>query len=356
MNIYNIEIFGRDWSYKSSSQVSDVAYEYDYLSLSKNKIKLQRVKAGRGDFIRITKGKSAILGIITGISDSDTMTIEYKNILSIFDVNIYADVLSVINNKEQSLEQWISETIQAYFIKNADSLQNIEGMIIEVTSHTKGKKNLEYDKNIFNLYELLTKCLTKHEIVVDTDIDFKNKAIKVVIGKRDSKERHIESDLPNVLDKEFSIDDGKESFNKIEVINEDMQSEKICYYRLQDGRVSDVSVEDDRLLPVIFDTIFISVGKDEKFDEKSYHEALTVLVPEEYDNYICITINNNDSLVNPAEWRIGQKAAILHNGYTYHTILTGVEVGKRTKLIFGAVRKELTKKLRREEREKNKNK
>lgn len=349
MSLYNIEFFKPNFAYRSSVQVQDISYEFDYLSLSKNKLKVTgNVNTDRGDYIRISKGNREIVGIVTGVSESDTITIEYMNFLSIFDVNVYADVLSVINEAASPLEHWIANTIQSLFVKNADPLQNISGLELGVSSYTVGKKNLGYDSNIFNLYELITKVLTQHDIVVDVSVDMQNKVIKMSVGKRKTDEKHIEADLPNVLDKEFSIEKGNEAVNKVIVVNEDNQSEQISYFLLSDGTVTNEADNMGRITPVVFESTFITVDDEEIFAEKAYDEALSILMPDEYDNYISITVSNDDSLVKSDEWIIGQKAVIFHKGYEYHTILTGMEINKnRTKLMFGAVRKELTKKLKR---------
>lgn len=347
MSLYKVEIFKPDFSFRSSTQVQDITYEFDYLSLSNNKIKLQNIFAERGDYIRITKGVRKIFGVIKGVSDSDTVCIEYVNILSLFDVNVYADIITFINDSTTFIEQWLAENIQSLFVTNKDSLQNIHGMEIRVRSGTMGKKKLKYNSNIFNLYELITNILTQHAIMVDVDIDVQNKKILVEIGKRMEEEKHIEASLPNVKDKEIAVEKGDEAINKILIINEDNQSEQIAYYLLQDGTVSSEAEETDRISPVVFDSTFITISDDEVFTDKAYDEAVSTLIPEEYDNFISITINNDDELVKPDEWLIGQKAAIIHKGKVYHSILTGIKIKKRTTLMFGAVRKDFTKKLKR---------
>lgn len=347
MSLYNVEIFKPDYSYRSSAQIQDISYEYDYLSITNNKIKLQDVDVSRGDYIRITKGSRKIFGIVKGVSDSDTVTVEYMSILSMFDTNVYANVLSIISAINSPLEDWIINTIKENFVQNSDALQNIKGMELISTSETLGKKKLGYDSNIFNLYELITKALTQHAIVIDADINITDKVIALTIGTRQTEEKHIEADLPNILGKEFSIEKGSEAVNKVIVVNEENQSIRRSYYLLADGTVSHIADEANRISPVIFDTVFITVADGESFTDKSYDEAVAKLVPDEYDNYISITVSNEDSLVKPDEWLIGQKAAIIHKGRVYHTILTGIKIDKRTTLMFGAVRKELTKKLKR---------
>lgn len=348
MNLYNVEIFKPDFTYRSSFQTADISYEYDYLSLTNNKIKLLKIQAERGDYIRISNGNKHICGIVDGVTDSVTyITIEYKNILAVFDVNVYEDI-STVTEPDNAIEDWIAHIIDKTYISNSDVLQNISGMEIRITTNTTGIKRLGLEGNINNLYEIIQSALIKHGVIIDIDIDVQKQKILVRIGKNKESEKYIEADLPNVLEKEFNVKKSAESLNKLIVINENDETEQISYYLLKDGTILTDSGAANRICPVIFDTKFVSVGNDETFSDASYQEALDKLTPEEYDNLIELTVEADDSLINPDDMSIGQKAVILHNGVEYHTILTGIERRqKRIKLIFGAVRTELTKKLKR---------
>ena len=67
-----------------------------------------------------------------------------------------------------------------------------------------------------------------------------------------------------------------------------------------------------------------------------------------YSNLIELTMLNDDSLVKPDTLHFGQVVKVLTDGVSYTSILTGRERGKCTKLIFGTVRLDLTKILRKE--------
>ena len=67
----------------------------------------------------------------------------------------------------------------------------------------------------------------------------------------------------------------------------------------------------------------------------------------EYNNLIEIEVMNDDGLVQPQKLQIGQQATIIRNNTAYQTMLTGKKVSDTTILVFGAVRLELTKKLKR---------
>ena len=68
-----------------------------------------------------------------------------------------------------------------------------------------------------------------------------------------------------------------------------------------------------------------------------------------YSNLIELTMMNGDALVKPEELEFGQVADIISDGQSYRSILTGRERGRNTKLVFGTVRLDLTKILRRQE-------
>ena len=121
----------------------------------------------------------------------------------------------------------------------------------------------------------------------------------------------------------------------------------MTYYLLQNGSITTDSNSNNRIIPVVNEIRSISLKKDETFESRAYQEALDKLVPEEYDNLIEITVESNDTLICPEEMQIGQKATILHNGIEYHTMLTGIERKDRIKLMFGTIRLELTKKMKR---------
>ncbi len=61
-----------------------------------------------------------------------------------------------------------------------------------------------------------------------------------------------------------------------------------------------------------------------------------------------VAMTNDDSLVKPYKMAFGQRVRIISDKTEYFSILTGKETEKTTKLIFGTIRLDLTKILRRE--------
>ena len=348
MSLYKIEIFSNDFEYKDSYQVEEISYEFDYLSLSNNKIKLPFMDVARGDFIRISKNDFKVCGIVEGVSESDTNTnVEFKHFMNIFDTNVWID-LEEFNSHVNAIEQLLAAKIKEMYLDSEDTLQNIKGLTIRPLTYTPGTKKFGLEENINNLYEILKLALIKHDIVVDIDIDVQTQKIDLVIRQTDTYEKYIEADLPNVLKKNVVIKKDQDSTNKLYIVNELEPTQKIAYYLGKDGTIATDMSESNRITPVIYDFKSVEPKEDETFEDLAYQEALQELIQEEYDNLIEITVLNDDTLVQPSTWSIGDRAVVIHKGNEYHTILTGIKIDKsRTMLIFGAVRMELTKKIKR---------
>lgn len=347
MSLYNIEIFKPDFEYRDSFQTADMTYEFDYLSLTSNKLKLIKLQAERGDYIRISKGNLKICGIVEGVTQNATsVTISYKNLLTMFDVNMWADS-EELSNTDTSVEEWLATAIRNLYVYDSDILQNVKGLEVVTSSETKGIKKISLESNINNLYEILQNVLIKHEIVVNADINIQNKRIIVTIGRIENTEKVIETNLPNVISSEFNIKKSSESVNKLTVINEADEREQYHFYLLTDGTVTDNPENANRIVPVIFDFKYASAKEDELFYDVAYQNAMEELTPEEYDNLIEIECESEDSIILPEELAIGQKVIVKNGDTEYQTILTGIERNKTVKLIFGAIRLELTKKMKR---------
>lgn len=350
MSLYNVEVFKPDFEYRDSFQTTDITYEFDYLSLTPNKLKLIKLEAERGDYVRISRGNMRICGIVEGVSKNATsVTISYKNILTMFDVNVWADI-EELYDLDNSIEEWLAAVITNIYMTDSDTLQNIKGLEVKTVSETKGVKKLSLESNINNLYEVLQSVLIKHEIVVNTDISIQNQKIIVTIGKVENAEKTIETNLPNVISSEFNIKKSSESVNKLTIINEENEQEQYSFYLLTDGTVTDDVKSENRITPVIFDFKYASAKEDERFYDIAYQNAVEELIPEEYDNLIEIECEAEDSIILPEELAIDQKVNVKSGEADYHTILTGIERNKTIKLIFGAIRLELTKKMKRKDK------
>lgn len=350
MSLYNVELFKKDFSYVSSYQSSTLSYEYDYLSISSNKLQFPKaanaIVAERGDYIRITDDTDTFFGIVDKVTDSDTYyTIMYKPFLSLFDTNMYMDRETL---KTQSLEQWIKAAVEPYFADSGDALQDLNHVNITAASETMNA-SLDSESNIENLYELLKTALSRYDVSVAIDIDIASGTVNITIGRTSMPERIIEADLPNILSKEFTLtNSSKASINKLYIINEKDENERLVYYLTNAGTIKLDAADSERVAPVLFDTVYASAESDGTFAEAAYEKALTELSTG-YDNLIELTVMKSDNLIKPDTWHIGDLARIIREGRQYESILTGKRYDEQTvTLMFGSIRLELTKKVKKE--------
>ncbi|MEZ3426321.1 MAG: hypothetical protein K1W13_02805 [Lachnospiraceae bacterium] len=341
---FNIEILDRNFTYRSSYQAREMEYHEDYLSLDSSRIVVPKIVAMEGDYIRIT-GAANRVGIVTACEDKGTKyEVQFKPMLILADVEVHYDREAL---KTISLEEWIANILNSTFRDNADVLQNITGFSAIPLTATKNAV-MELESNIGNLYSIITEALIKYNVVMDFEIDISKKALTVGIQARNKEIPVIEADFPNVLNRLFIIRQADEAVNKLSVYNEKDETEHMDFYMLDNGNIVTESTAAGRISPVAFAAVYIThEAGDKTFAEAAYEKAFSYMHTADYNNLIELTVLNDDVLVCPESLKIGQKVKIIRNNVMYETVLTGKVVGKTTKLIFGAVRLELTKKLKR---------
>ena len=338
MTLYNVETFTPTLVNNSHDLVQDVEHKIDYLNLTDNTIKSSYITANKGDYIRIKSDAREFFGTITGIEPGDTETkITYYPFHLAFDVDIHYDY-SLLTS--QSLETWLKNIITAQFINNADTAQNITGLIVTASSTTPNAL-LGLTENIGNLFSIMTTAFLNYGITITVSFDPQAKIITVNIGKNTESKITIEADLPNIISPEFTFKKTTESYNKLVVYNKDNESEFLVYYKHTDDTIS--TTNSNRITPVLFDTVFTTVPSGGTFSTASYDLAFNTLTAEKYNNLIELTVCSDDGLVKPDELKIGQETNIIYKDSAYTTVLTGFEYKETTKLIFGAVRTEFTK-------------
>lgn len=83
------------------------------------------------------------------------------------------------------------------------------------------------------------------------------------------------------------------------------------------------------------------------FDTTADEKAKETFASNKYSNLIELTVNEDDSMINPHDLRMGQVVNVIHDGKSYNSILSGRQVAAgKIKLIFGTIRLELTKYLK----------
>ena len=358
MKPYNVEIFKQDFQMVGNTNIDEITYKEDYLSADINTITVLPIKGvSKQDYIRIARGNEEYAGVITEISygtdaSKQLMEISYKPFMELFDTDILFDV------NEQgvgTLEDYICRKITETFIENEDDNQNIKGLSVTALSETTdwyfhitpAQSGGHY--NIVNLMNsVIIPALEKYSIIVDVKLDIQNRLLNVYVGRVKKDKVVIETDLPNIITKSLTIKSVSQDVNKLILYDasSDYQNKKVYYLHASDLGYD--TKDRDRIIPVVCEMKAIEVDENSSFESLAQSEARNKFANVSYSNLIELTMLNGDSLVKPDELSFGQVVSIISNKEVYTTILTGKERGKVTKLIFGTVRLDLTKILRRE--------
>ncbi|MCM1329632.1 MAG: hypothetical protein NC253_09355 [Ruminococcus sp.] len=354
MKPYSVEIFTPDFKFIGSTNVNEISYCEDYLSPDGNMVTVFAVPdASPGGYIRIYRDGEEYAGIITEISrgeDKNLQSIDYKPLSELFDAKILFDTNE---QGEGTLESFIAGKIRENFIENEDGLQNIKGLKVSVTSKTydwnfhitPSEKGGHY--NIVSLLDsVIVPALEKYGIVVETRLDVQKKAVNVIIGKASGNVITIESDLPNVLKKNVIIGKSNADINKLILYDAENYENSVTYFLHSD--LSYDRKNTDRITPVVCEMRSLQTEEGGSFNSLAIQEAASVFGGLSFSNLIELTVLKNDSLINPESLKFGQEVNIISDGISYRSILTGRETGKTVKLIFGTVRIDLTKILRRD--------
>lgn len=342
MKVYNIEFFSQTFNYLSSTQVPEIDVELDYLDIVKNKISAPDIVADIGGYIKISNGDVNLTGIVTNIEiEEKQVNVSFKDIMDITNIDILIEPAQ-LNIK--TMEGFIVDYLKQYYVTNTDYLQVIQGLSVSALTGT-ANTSLYIENPIDNFYKnVIYSAFLQYGIIVDFKLNAQQKKIECLVKKNISENITIETTLANIISKTIEVGIAKESTNKLIVLNEDDLTQSIVFYLHTDSSVS--VVDDDRILPVIFTTETVSVGDGEVFSDVALEKAIATLKATEYNNLIEIEVKNDDDLVKPYDLKIGQTVTVIDNDNQYQSILTGKKINGTTTLIFGAIRKELTKKIK----------
>lgn len=340
MRVYNIEIFTPDFKYRDSTQVEDFEYSFDYMDIEKSKFKIPAyVKLQKGDYFRVQDVD--FCGIVTDIKErKDEKTISYKPFLKYLDVD-----LLVTFDSSKSVEDFLKSILDAEYVNNTDTYENIAGLTVEAKTTTAAVYGYDFNDGIHNLYDIFLYAFEVYGVVADFKVNPAEKSITCSIGKAAQELFTVEADLDNIFDRKIIIKEAKDTVNKIYIYNEEDLTQLATYYKGQDDMVS--TSPDTRITPVIVKSEMIKIGTDETFEAAALAKAMSDLKSTKFENLIEIECQEDDLLIRPHTRYIGQEAAIIKNATSYSTVLTGYRYksGKVT-LIFGTIRLELTKILK----------
>lgn len=354
MQPYNIEIFSPSFELIQHYNSGEIDYEFDYLSTVENSVLIAfDENVEKGDYIRLINDEASYFGYITAIQVNETIQgfseIRFKPFMSLFDVPILFD--TTLQGSGTSLEQAIADYITTYFINNSDTSQNIFGLEVETISSTMGwgfhitSDQKDLAKAIINfMSSIIRRALTKYQVGLYIEPNFQTKKIKVSIGVKNYQPFYIEADLPSIIEKSIIINETNEDLNKLIIYNQADLVTNVIYYKHPDGSYDTNNT--NRIVPVIYGMTSVSVAEGETFASAAKNAADKQFDVDSYSNLIELRLSNDDELILPKNLQIGQLVYVITNGASYGSILTGIEKGTTTKLIFGTIRLDLTKILK----------
>lgn len=344
MQVYNIEVFDRNFLCVYHDQVSDVKNVEDYIDMQKNTIMCRLDETVKqGQLISISDGTNRYIGIVQSTDlTKDQMEITYYPFYSAFDFPIVFD--TDLQGSGVSLESVLKDFIVDCFINNADAVQNIPviGNVNILSATTTWGFNIKSDKEgmhktIINLYQtLLKRSFNQYGIVVECVPDFANQKIDINIGKINEPVFTFETSLKNVIQANVLAGKLSSDINKLVVIDDSDFVTTRTYYLHSDGTYD--TNDTDRLSPVREEIKSVSVPQGQTFEQVADSSAA--------DIFSSVKFNNNIELeMLPSEYtqiKIGQMVDVIHNGVTYSSILSKKEIADTCKLTFGCIRMSLT--------------
>lgn len=366
MPVYNVDILTPAYASVEHFPVSadDLEYKEDFLSYEKNSIKKPGTSAAAvGDYIQIMDmmGDDDMVysGIITAVDvDGDITKISYVEWQQLLDIDLMCDTTQ---QDTRTIEGFLAYLIDAQYISNTDATQNITGLSIKIESADSTNKlswDLKTDTTTgnyittqkMNLYDdIALQAFTSYGIRTLFRMYPAQKKLVCTIGKCQASAITIEADLENcVIDSCYTRKSSKNT-NKILVYNSKDLTQYQIYYRLEDDTVTTNSTAAGRITPISTDIETVTYDSTKQttttFEALALAEATGVFSKIKYSNLIELEYEKTDAQVKPMELEIGQKVTVIHGNIAYSTYLTGREIKKTVKLIFGNIRLELTKQL-----------
>ena len=282
MKPYNLEIFDRQFNYRSHALIDANEFEHqeDMLTIADNTITLLKTDitirenpssgstgdgtVGISDYVRITAGDNEFSGVVKKLEkEDDKLVITYTDFLSLFNHEVFTDPLEVAYT---AIEYYIADLLRTSFINNSDTSQNIPGLAISVKSTTLGTfdfMNTTKRKVVLNiLNDVIYPAFSKY--LVGAYILFKvaEQRIVVEIGRKTSAILGtIDLNLPNVLDKNVLIRGTSNETNKLTIIEDSEDDNYPSYnYYLHTDYLYDTDGSTNRLLPVINDMELVNIN------------------------------------------------------------------------------------------------
>lgn len=327
---YRIEIYNRDFSLDTWALCNRPDYTLDYLTLEEwSVVALGQLNPKRGNYVQIVEGNDVkYQGVLTNSetgTEEGLTTLYVRPLQSLLDFDVYLPTIPT----HTSIENLLSNFIYWGRRDNVETSANLQGLVVLNTTSTEGSLAIE-EGGIINLWECAVQALKTHRIVIRASILTAQNQIRFEIGKNTDQAR-LETDLPNILSKTFSLQDNNGNPNCCLIANEENPDEYL-WFSNETGNNGIWKIEK------------IKVKEDEDFETKATEKALQIIIPKEFDNCIEVTVRSEDKIVTIED--VGTLVDIVTDGRIIPSVLTAISTDSSIKtLTFGAIRLDLTRQL-----------
>lgn len=373
-NVDFFDIYTMDCVHHDIISVPDI--DDDRLALTASSIVIGKTyNVRKYDVVHIT-GDADFFGIV---SESPNTTlyeteIEVKPLAFIFDHEVMFESgyqkTGRYSSQKMGLEAYLAHVINNYHINTRDDDPKVEihtltiadNLLADNTKFTRewdlGLKGMSDESSlcITNLYsDVMSKALSKYAIAIEAKPLFESKKIELSIRPGNTSILIIDADSRDVTIDTFYTDSASSEINKLEVWNTANANEIRYYYLYTDKTYgTDKSPSNkERIYPVVTAvktatpvTNNSDASQNKTFAQVADDIAYTEFENVQWNNLIELTVFKNDLKIKPMDIPIGQQVEIVHNGYSYSSILTGRKINEMVTLCFGTIRMELTKKLK----------
>ena len=360
--LFNAEIFSRsDLSFLERYLVYEPQVSFDYLTLDASDISVvnsdEDTGINPGDYVRVIEledGKCVFCGIVQSVEWSrrtrSVMTVSAVPLLTLLDVPLFRVDWTT---EGETLEQFLSHAVADVYQNSGDPCQNLSGLEICTSGETAewSLPTLEdaHDSGdsaqSINLWDLFLDAFEKYEIAAEMELLPQEKAIRLEL-KTVTEEVTIEADADYILDKSIVIGSDYGEVNKMIYYHSSAPEEQMVCYLYSDGTIGTDAEHELRITPVVWNYSGITPEKEDGFLQAAEEAAENYFTGTRYRNEIKLTFAGQNRLLQPETLKIGTTADIISGGRHYRSILSGWELsGRKTVLVFGSVREELTKKM-----------
>ena len=361
MTLYNVDFFDRKMNYVHHDTIDTPDIDMDYLSPDTSEITIRQTNDIPAKGIIYIEGMDEFLGIIENIQQGlGETTISFKPFITIFDQAVRFKTTYQGSSGTASLESVIGGLINSYFgNKTGDDEQSLPITAEAVSKTLKWNLHITPDKKdgsycICNLYSaIMAQALTKYRVAVKAKADPNAKKIIVTIGASPAK-HIIDANMNGVKVVDFTLNQLESDENKLEIWDATDYTSKVNYYLYTDGTYDTKGTKEGktRVTPVKMEVLAVTPTSSKTFKELHAEQASQRFGDLKWKNYIELDVlPSNTTVLNYVDenmvshpLEMGQEVRMFYNGKYYDTILTGYRYTDLTTLIFGKLRKTLSKK------------